>query len=614
MQWMAEKCGNSPQSLLCSVALIVSIVLIAAVAAPQFLDTWQAVGQQVSFNRDIRPILNQNCVSCHGGVKQRGEVSFIYRDEALGTGKSGQAIVVPGYPDLSELMARVTSDDPEYRMPYDAPPLSERQISLLRRWIEEGAVWEDHWAFVAPSARVPPEVSWDGWVRQPIDYFILARLEEERLVPSNEADKSALLRRVSFDLTGLPPSLEDLETYLADTSPKAYEMQVDRLLASPRFGERWATMWLDLARYADSKGYSVDGTRTSWPYRDWVVQAFNDNVPYDVFVIRQIAGDLLPDATFEDRIATAFHRQTLANDEGGTDDEEFRLAAVMDRVATTWSVLNGVTMNCVQCHSHPYDPIRHEEYYNFLAFFNTSQDSDAQFDDYPVLHVPKDKSQYPQAFQLQDEIAELTEAVVNSGRQVAADADQWVQLPITRAVTKKTLGLERQWSLLMKQGQYLFSELGRSTPTYRRQLFELFFGKPEGRGSDARATAEQPVPFELRAGEAWATADNIGAGRGIRVRRSRRNSESYCAMHRAGAARSGNGTPQPGGGLQHRADRCLDHAPQWSERQDRFSELCSGSERPSGKSARAQRGEFVGRYTDRHDRRTRTAGPTRTGQ
>ncbi len=280
----------------------------------------------VRFSRDIRPILNQNCVACHGGVRQKNGVSFIFRDEAMGVGKSGRRTIVPGKPEASELIARLTSTDPETRMPYYyAPPLPPEQIALLRQWIKEGAQWEDHWSFVAPKPQPLPPVKRSRWERQPLDRFILARLEKEGLEPSPEADKSAPLRRVSLDLTGLPPTLEEQTAFLADASPDAYEKQVDRLLASPRYGERWAALWLDLARYADSKGYEADRERPGvWPYRDWVIDAFNRNLPYDQFVIKQLAGDLLPNATFEDKIATSFHRQTPNNDEGGTDDEEFR--------------------------------------------------------------------------------------------------------------------------------------------------------------------------------------------------------------------------------------------------------------------------------------------------
>jgi hypothetical protein len=404
----------------------------------------------VDFSRDIQPILNQNCVHCHGGVRQKNGVSFIFREEALGVGKSGRRTIVPGNPDASELMARVTSTDPETRMPYHAAPLPPQQISLLRQWIKEGAQWKDHWAFVAPTPQPLPAVKRADWVRQPLDKFVLARLEREGIAPSSEADKAALLRRVSFDLTGLPPTAEEQAQFLADSAPNAYEKQVARLLDSPRYGERWASMWLDLARYADSKGYEADRPRPGvWPYRDWVIEALNRNLPYDQFVIKQLAGDLLPNATFEDRIATSFHRQTPNNEEGGTDDEEFRLVAVMDRVATTWSVLNGVTVNCVQCHSHPYDPIRHTDYYKSLAFFNTQADADLD-DDSPNLTVPKDRARYAEAEQIQNEIAKLLRAIETSDRRVAENA-QWKPLPIRSAAANEVLALEPLLPELQKQ-------------------------------------------------------------------------------------------------------------------------------------------------------------------
>jgi hypothetical protein len=421
----------------------VCVLAIGAVLAwPRVSLLWHGIFRdKVEFSRDIRPILNQNCVVCHGGVRQKNGVSFIFREEALGVGKSGRRTIVPGNPDASELMARVTSADPETRMPYHAPPLPSQQIALLRQWIKGGAKWEDYWAFVPPKERTLPEVKREDWVRQPMDRFILARLEKEGLRPSPEARKAALLRRVSFDLIGLPPTAEEEAAYLADSSPNAYEKQVHRLLSSPRYGERWASMWLDLARYADTKGYEKDRERPGvWPYRDWVIDAFNRNVPYDQFVIKQLAGDLLPNATFEDRIATSFHRQTPNNEEGGTDDEEYRLVAVMDRVATTWSVLNGVTINCVQCHSHPYDPIRHNEYYKSLAFFNTQDDADLD-DDSPNLTVPKDKVRYAAAAQIQEEIAKLLHAVETSDRQVE-DKAQWKPLPVQTAVADEVLALE----------------------------------------------------------------------------------------------------------------------------------------------------------------------------
>jgi len=396
---------------------------------------------RVDFSRDIRPIFNQNCVSCHGGVRQKNDVSFIYRDEALGVGKSGHRTIVPGNPDASELMRRLVSNDAEDRMPYHAPVLSKQQVELIAKWIKQGAQWDDYWAFVPPRPQTLPDVQHTNWARQPLDRFILARLEREGLQPSPEADKAALLRRVSLDLTGLPPTAAEVQAFVADASPNAYERQVDRLLASPRYGERWASMWLDLARYADTKGYEKDVSRPGmWPYRDWVIDAFNRNLPYDQFVLKQLAGDLLPNPTFEDRIATSFHRQTPNNDEGGTDDEEFRLVAVMDRVATTWSVLNGVTMNCVQCHSHPYDPIRHADYYKSLAFFNTQEDSDLD-DDSPNLTVPRDRARYPEAAAIQKEMEDLIHNIETSDRQFV-EKTQWRPLPVQSADANEAPAIE----------------------------------------------------------------------------------------------------------------------------------------------------------------------------
>lgn len=407
-----------------------------------------AAAQHVDFNRDIRPIFNAHCITCHGGVKQAGGVSFSYREQALGSGKSGRPIVVPGNPRASELMARITSRDPEYRMPLHQQPLNGTQVALLRRWIAQGAPWENYWAFVPPTPQALPAVQHADWVRQPMDRFILARLEKDHLTPAPQAGPEELLRRVSLDLTGLPPTPAEIATFLTDTSPNAYEKQVDRLLASPAYGERWASLWLDLARYGDSKGFEKDRSRPGvWTYRDWVIRAFNANMPYDRFVITQMAGDLLPHPTLDDLIATSFHRQTQANDEGGTDDEEFRLAAVMDRAATTWSVLNGVSYNCVQCHSHPYDPIRHAEYYKFMAFFNTSRDADMAFDtslpdDWPVLRVPDDRKNYEQALGLQQQIAMLRGAVVDASR-AAAQTSHWTPVTIQSGSVSEILAIQR---------------------------------------------------------------------------------------------------------------------------------------------------------------------------
>lgn len=387
----------------------------------------------IDFNSQIRPILNQNCTSCHGGVKAAGDISFVYRETATKKGKkSGRAVIVPGKPEESELMARITSADKDYRMPPadHGPALPVEKVALLREWIKQGAPWQEHWAFVPPQPQKVPTVK--GAAARPIDAFVRARLAKEGLAPAPEADRPALLRRVSLDLTGLPPTPEEIDTFVSDKTPEAYAKQVDRLLASPHFGERWASLWLDLARYADTKGYEKDDNRTVWKYRDWVVEAFNRNLPYDRFLVEQLAGDLLPKATVDQHIATGFHRQTQVNDEGGTDDEEYRIAAVIDRVATTWQVANAVTFNCVQCHSHPYDPIKHQEFYNFYAVFNNTRDADFN-NDHPTLRVPTDPARHAEAWRLRQEADALRHEVVSAGLKLEGEAAQWRSVPIAAA-------------------------------------------------------------------------------------------------------------------------------------------------------------------------------------
>ncbi|MCB0852547.1 MAG: DUF1549 domain-containing protein, partial [Bacteroidetes bacterium] len=359
----------------------------------------QSANQPVDFNAEIRPILNQKCITCHGGVKRSGGFSLLFRNEALSPNESGLPAIVPGNPDSSEMIARILHHDPELRMPLDTEPLSEEEIDLLTRWIKQGAKWEDHWAYVKPQSQSVPNLN-DSWIENDIDRFILQRLKEEGLSPNREAEKETLVRRVSLDLVGLPPSPEIVADYLEDSSPEAYEKVVDKLLSSPQFGEKWASMWLDLARYADSKGYEKDAERIIWPYRDWVIKAFNRDLPFDEFTVEQLAGDMLPKSTEEQIIATGFHRNTMNNDEGGTDDEEFRTAAVIDRLNTTFDVWQGVSMSCVQCHSHPYDPFLQKEYYQLLAYFNNTEDADTP-NEFPVLkgHSEEQKQQLAEVAQ-----------------------------------------------------------------------------------------------------------------------------------------------------------------------------------------------------------------------
>ncbi len=348
------------------------LLIMIGLSACQFSDR-----NAISYNRDIRPIFNQKCLSCHGGVKQSGGFSLLFEEDAFAETESGKPAIIPGSPGKSELIRRLRHENPELRMPFEGEPLAEQEIELIEQWIEEGAQWEKHWAYVPPDPDIQPPATTDSdWPVNKLDLFILDRQAKAGLQPNPEADRPTLLRRLSLDLIGLPPTLKEMENFVNDQDPKAYERQVDRLLASPHFGERWASMWLDLARYADSKGYEKDLYRSIWKYRDWVIQAFNKDMPFDQFTIEQLAGDLLPDPSQGQLIATAFHRNTMANDEGGTDNEEFRNYANIERVGTTFEVWQGTTMSCVQCHSHPYDPFRQEDFYEIMAFFNNTADRD----------------------------------------------------------------------------------------------------------------------------------------------------------------------------------------------------------------------------------------------
>lgn len=338
---------------------------------------------RVDYSLQVKPIFNKRCIACHGGVRKKGGFSLLFREDALDTLESGKLAIVPGHPDKSEMIRRITLKDPEERMPYKHEPLPKDEIDLLTIWIKQGAQWGEHWAYVSLKETPAPIIK-NEWIKNDIDRFIYEKLEVEKLSPSKEADAATLLRRVSLDLIGLPPSDNVAEMYLKNPTNETYEQLIDSLLASPAFGERWASMWMDLARYADSKGYEKDEYRQIWKYRDWLIKAFNADKPYNEFITEQLAGDLFPEPTDELYIASAFHRNTMTNDEGGTDSEEFRTAAILDRVSTTWQAMMGTTFACVQCHSHPYDPFRHEEYYKFMAFFNNTRDEDT-YGDYPLL-------------------------------------------------------------------------------------------------------------------------------------------------------------------------------------------------------------------------------------
>ena len=344
---------------------------------------------EVDFTRDIQPIFAGKCYECHGPEKQKGGLRLDRKREALQGGDSGK-VILPGKASDSLLLRNVSGVDPDNLMPPKGKgePVTDNQLALLRAWIDGGAAWPDdgrdaapsasaHWAFRPRVRTAAPSVNARHWLRNPIDAFVLARLEHEKISPAPEADRATLIRRLSLDLIGLPPRPEEVEQFLSDIDPKAYEKLVDRLLASRHFGERWARHWLDLARYADSDGYEKDAVRPyAYLYRDWVIDAINRDLPFDQFTIEQLAGDLLPDATREQKVATGFHRQTLTNKEGGVDQEEFRCKAIADRVNTTATVWLGLTVACAECHTHKYDPITQREYYQFYAFFNNANEKD----------------------------------------------------------------------------------------------------------------------------------------------------------------------------------------------------------------------------------------------
>ena len=369
-----------------------SALLITLIAITYFSFFHQP---KVDYNADVKPILNQKCISCHGGVKKKGGFSLLFEEEALAATESGKPAIIPGDAKNSEMIKRLYSKDDDERMPYHEAELSESEKEILERWVNQGAHFSTHWAYLPVKKQSVPTGGIFSLFRKKdgndIDRFIDEKLNEVGLKRSKEADKETLLRRVSLDLIGMPAPDSIQSAFLSDQSPAAYEKLVDTLLNLPTYGERWTAMWMDLSRYADSKGYERDYIRSIWRYRDWLINAFNNNKPYDQFIIEQLAGDLLPDPSDEQFLATAYHRNTMNNDEGGTDNEEFRTAAIIDRVNTTWETLMGTSFACVQCHSHPYDPFKHEEYYSFMAFFNNSRDEDT-YDEYPLLREFRNNS------------------------------------------------------------------------------------------------------------------------------------------------------------------------------------------------------------------------------
>jgi hypothetical protein len=398
----------------------------------------KAADEALDFNEQVRPILSENCFHCHGpdAAAREADLRLDVRDSAI------EGAIVPGDADESELIRRITSSDHSDRMPPadSARSLSPEQIALLTRWVEQGAEYQSHWSFIPPTKPNLPafeDLPGPGWCRNEIDHFVLARLQQEGRQPAPEAAKVTLLRRVTFDLTGLPPTLEEIDAFLADDSPQAYETVVDRLLASPRYGERMTADWLDVARYSDTYGYQVDRDRFVWPWRDWVIRAFNENMPYDAFLTRQLAGDLLPDANRDDILATTFSRLHPQKVEGGSVPEEFRIEYIADRTQTVATAFLGLTIECCRCHDHKYDPLSQREYYQLSAFFDNTDE--AGLYSYFTESIPTPTLQLPTP-QQEQQIDELTQAVAATEAQAATTREtqreafeQWLREERTTA-------------------------------------------------------------------------------------------------------------------------------------------------------------------------------------
>ena len=383
--WPGARIRDSARRPSVRIALLLLIL-------PPLAGTAFSQSSKVDFQRQIRPLLSDTCFQCHGPdpqVRMAG-LRLDLREDFFEARTSGVP-VVPGDPDSSLVFRRITAEDPARRMPpaYSRKTLNDDQVDLIRRWIEEGAVWRQHWAFIPPGRPEPPQVKDTSWPRQDLDRFVLKRLEAEGLDPSPPAQGSRLLRRVTLDLTGLPPTLDELDAFLNDPLPGAYEKAVDRLLASPRYGERMAAAWLDLARYADTDGYQDDEPRTMWRWREWVVDALNQNLSFDQFTVQQLAGDLLPDPGPEQKLATGFLRNNRVNGEGGSIADEFRVEYAVDRVNTVSTVWMGLTVGCARCHDHKYDPISQTEFFRLFAFFNNiSEPGTYRRSAAPTIKVP----------------------------------------------------------------------------------------------------------------------------------------------------------------------------------------------------------------------------------
>lgn len=449
---------------------------------------------KLSYARDVQPILSAHCFNCHGPDKASRKAG-LRLDSAEGASvatDAGVKVIAPGQPEKSEAIVRILSGGDD-RMPPPKIPhrLTAAEKETLTRWVREGAVYQKHWAFEKPVAPPLPNVSNPAWAKNSIDRFVLAKLDQLGWKPSPEADRYALARRVAIDLTGLPPRLDQVDRFVKDARPDAYEQYVDDILRSPAYGERWAAMWLDLARYADSNGYATDGPRTIWKYRDWVIQAFNENQPFDAFSVDQIAGDMKPNASTKQTLATAFHRNTLTQTEGGTNDEEFRNVAIVDRVNTTLQVWMGVTVNCAQCHDHKYDPITQDEFFRLFAIFNQTEDADRDDNSPGLQHLDDKLAQEKAAWER--ELTAVQKRFAEAFPDLEKKQQAWQE---TTAANKE---------LLEKTPSKVQAALGiapaKRTPAQRTLLADHFVANLEGtakwlaeiNGIKAKIAAAQPV-------------------------------------------------------------------------------------------------------------------------
>ncbi len=466
-----------------------------------------ASARGADFAKDVAPIFRARCIECHGEKTTKSGLRLDDRAAAFQGGESGEPAIVPGHADQSRLYQLIAGLDPELRMPPKGSPLGESDVAAIRAWIDEGAVWPDapakHWAYVKPVRPAPPEPKRVAWAKGPIDRFVLARLEREGLAPSPEADPPTLIRRVWLDVLGLPPTPDEVDAFVADPAPDAYERMVDRAFESPHAGEHFAAAWLDLARYADTNGYEKDLIRTMWPWRDWVIRAFNSGMTFDRFTIEQLAGDLLDNPTKDQLIATGFHRNTMLNDEGGIDPEEFRTIAVVDRVNTTATTWLGTTMACAQCHDHKYDPITQREFYELYAFFDQTEDDGHRMD--PLLELPTPE----QEREIEKQLAALPAAAPATGDPAAPAASN---APAAPAAPAPPVGGRRQIPVGNAPAPGATAVAKEQPPTDRRATIIHALGMTFPRAMVMRERAEKRVTHVLLRGNFLTPGDVVLPG------------------------------------------------------------------------------------------------------